>query len=646
MNYIKDMTKRVLLILLMVATFINSHAQNCFENLGEVSGINISQYAGELNTAACQLVETLPVEFQPQFKVFDFGFYSLEGSMDSDINELWSEVIVKAQSKSPYYLLIGKISGASGIYSDFLVDLKLPPIFDPECADIVTRKVAEIRNILTSESTPQDFVQKEKDAMLTLHNVGTCEICDDGIDNDGDDLIDCDDFDCLYLQISSQLKDEKTGSTSRNTCTPLTPEQLDIFMEHEDYIVSWGYESSPEVLLEIEAISFAKCFVGAMISAFADYTLYWVELNLTNDKYYEYFSTTTAKNIFAAHGYSIAFNAGSSCVESCIPFVGNRIKKLIKDLGHGFATGFIEAAEAEYTIHANNWCTFEEIIVDEMDWAKIFRKAGTTAVISVITGELGSQLSPVITNAFNTNKGKVIDRIKSGIGHDVWLAIKNWLNLGGTNILESVLSQLKIHFTNNGNLSKWDDFIGDFGNVLSDLQWFITNTSNKVKAWEEALTRNLPASWRTNPGFLKPFAKALDEKPKIDLHLTGHVNSNGNAVGCHLSSAIDNVNVRLRNPQPSGLPTYYPDGTFKKAAVDINDGGGNWIPKNANSTFFPDGWTSDKMLEEIAYIRSQTANQINDRKWRGLASDGVTEIEVRYTGPLDNLTFDTAFPIL
>lgn len=167
-----------------------------------------------------------------------------------------------------------------------------------------------------------------------------------------------------------------------------------------------------------------------------------------------------------------------------------------------------------------------------------------------------------------------------------------------------------------------------------------------LEAWKKAFTRNLPDSWRKNPDFLKPFAKALEEKPKIDLHLTGYINSSENAVGCHLASAIDNVKVRLKNSQPTGLPTYYPDGTLKKAAVEIKDESGNWIAKNANSTFFSKGWTNDKVLKEIAYVRSQTANQISDRKWRGLASNGVTEIEVRYAGPLDDLTFDTAFPIL
>ena len=182
------------------------------------------------------------------------------------------------------------------------------------------------------------------------------------------------------------------------------------------------------------------------------------------------------------------------------------------------------------------------------------------------------------------------------------------------------------------------NYAANFGELRSEIS---TEKSaiglDLVKAWETAFTRNLPASWRTSPDFLKPFAKALDEKPKIDLHMRGHIN-NGNAVGCHLSSAVDNINVRLRSPQPAGLPEYYPDGKLKKAAIDIKDGNGSWIPKNANSTFFPDGWDEAKILEEIAYVRSQPGNKITDRIWKGAASDG-TQIQVEYTGPLNEFNF-------
>ncbi len=191
---------------------------------------------------------------------------------------------------------------------------------------------------------------------------------------------------------------------------------------------------------------------------------------------------------------------------------------------------------------------------------------------------------------------------------------------------------------NNPALSNYFDELYGTGDALGKLKY-----ERGFKAWEKALNRILPESWRVNPDFLEPFAKALDEKPKIDLHMRGHI-YDGKAVGCHLSSAIDNINVRLRSTQPTGLPEYFPDGKLKKAAIDIKDSDGNWIPKDANSTFFPGGWDEDKILEEIAFVRSQPANKINDRKWIGAASDG-TQIQVEYTGPLNDLTFNTAYPV-
>ena len=45
----------------------------------------------------------------------------------------------------------------------------------------------------------------------------------------------------------------------------------------------------------------------------------------------------------------------------------------------------------------------------------------------------------------------------------------------------------------------------------------------------------------------------------------------------------------------------------------------------------------------MAFVKTNLKNKVNDRKWRGLCSDGTTEIEIRYTGRIDNLNFDTVF---
>ncbi len=170
---------------------------------------------------------------------------------------------------------------------------------------------------------------------------------------------------------------------------------------------------------------------------------------------------------------------------------------------------------------------------------------------------------------------------------------------------------------------------------------------DKVRAWEQAFNRGVPDILRRNPDFLKPYSKALAERPKIGNHLKGHISPQGNAVGCHFPSAVDGVNVRLNPNQPSGFPTYFdpPANTkLKEGLVQVKDSNGNWVSKQQRSTFFPDSWDEDQVLEEIARLRADPSNKVNDRLWSGVATDG-TPIEVRYTGAdINNLTFSTIFP--
>ncbi|WP_163445093.1 hypothetical protein, partial [Flavobacterium columnare] len=53
-----------------------------------------------------------------------------------------------------------------------------------------------------------------------------------------------------------------------------------------------------------------------------------------------------------------------------------------------------------------------------------------------------------------------------------------------------------------------------------------------------------------------------------------------------------------------------------------------------------------RVLEEVALIMKNPTNQVggNIRKFQGIATDEVTKIEVRLTGPNGNLNFDTVFP--
>lgn len=460
----------------MLIGFNTSNAQTCFENLGEVSGVDMALYTPELNTAACELIETLPTNYQSQFKVFDFGFYALESSMDSDINELWADAITLAQGKSTYYLLIGKVSGESGIYFDYLVDLKLPPIFDPDCADIVTRKVAEIQTIMKSQNHPLDFVQNEKAAMESLHNVGNCEICDDGIDNDGDGFVDCDDFDCLYLQISSQLRDRKNGTTTRSSCTPLSTDELDIFENNEEYIVSWGYESSADVMEEIAAVGIGSCLGAALISVAIDYTAYYIEDYLTKPEYPDFWSVAAVDSVFSNHKFSIIGNALVNCVEGAFP-ITDRIKRYI-DYAFAAAGAFIDVFESEWNKYKDGPYSKLEILRDKINWGVVLLKGSIGTFINMALNEKVQQITPHVMHLWNTNMGLLVAKVDKQF-KSFWQKFQTTFNLNPPSGALSTIRTLLAKIPSN----KWFSFFGDFGNSLTKLKWFVDDTTKKLNAW-------------------------------------------------------------------------------------------------------------------------------------------------------------------
>lgn len=517
----------LLLFLVTILYSVNSIAQStCYESLGELSGINIIQHSTELNNAACELIQTLPSQYQNDFKVFDFGYYSLNETMDTGVEDIWTTIKSKAQANSTYYLLFGKVSGENGIYHTYLVDAVLPPILDEDCGNNISRKISEIRVILNSNTNPALYAQKEIEAMQVLKNYGTCEICDDDIDNDGDGLVDCDDFDCMYLQLSSNLKGNSYTSQKRSSsdCVVLTQDEIDIFFSNEEYIVGLGFESSAEVIEEIEALSIAQCIVGAIVSIGMEYSLNWFILNLQNDNYYDYFSHETASLIFEQHGLSIAVNAGAACIETCIPLYPSRIKRAIANLGYGFATGFVEAVALEFNKHLELGCSLTETILTEMDWGQVFDKAIIQAVVSMIVNDISGQISPIIVNSFNANKSKVIDRIKKGIGPEAWIAIKKiWIS-ESTDAIEDAINKLSKHFDDNGLGTHWDDFLNDFGNKLNDLEWFVLKMSKRVDAWLGIISR--PKWVRTNKGLIGKITDKPNLKSKVNEYYENAIPSN------------------------------------------------------------------------------------------------------------------------
>jgi len=172
----------------------------------------------------------------------------------------------------------------------------------------------------------------------------------------------------------------------------------------------------------------------------------------------------------------------------------------------------------------------------------------------------------------------------------------------------------------------------------ADLRTFLNDIEN-FSTWRDISYLN---NFTNNIGFLELLKKA--KSSNLSIHLIGEVNSSGNAVGGHLLEFLDNINMRISNPS---LTVKNANNEIIKAKIEILDSStGNFVEKGPLSSFFPSNWNINRTLEEISAIMIDSSNQIHSRKFVGIASDGITEIEIRLTGPINNLIFDTAFPLI
>ena len=463
-------TKFICLITFLIFFSLNFNISlfgQCYENLGEMSGIVVSSNQSDIETAACSLRDALPQEYRNDFKVFDFGYYSLKESM-GEVDAIWDSKILESQSKASYFVLFGKLSNSSGMYNSYRVSVSMPPILDEGCANNLSRRIAEIESILSSGTSPFSYANKAVESLEVLESFGTCEICDnydeDGnpIDDDGDGFANCDDFDCLYLQLSSNLKGESSGvKMSFTGCVVLTQEELDIFSANEDYIVGFGYESSDEVLEEIEAIGLATCLASAMISVVIDYGAFYIEDYLTTDNFPSLFSSASVAAVFSNHGFSITGNAAFNCAAAAIP-ITPKVKRYL-NYSISFGVAFIDAFEREYNLHNDESTSAVSIITEEMDWSKVLFHTGIGTLINIVLNEAFQRLTPHVSNLWNSNKGKLIDKFDEYF-RPFWNDIKEAFNLNPANGIEEAVRTLR----NKVPQEDWEEFIDAFGNILDN----------------------------------------------------------------------------------------------------------------------------------------------------------------------------------
>ncbi len=121
--------------------------------------MNTDEYQDSLQAAACRLAQAFPEEFRRDFRVYDFGFYLHNENFDGSYPEVFEQV--KSQIDKPYYLLFGKQTDSTGVYSKIIVELKLPP--ERSLSTCFTEK---LKNSL--EATLQRYVDNEHDEYTSI----------------------------------------------------------------------------------------------------------------------------------------------------------------------------------------------------------------------------------------------------------------------------------------------------------------------------------------------------------------------------------------------------------------------------------------------------------------------------------------------
>lgn len=124
--------KKLVLILLSVISFQVLNGQNCYQKLTDISGFDHSDSQSQIDDAACNLIQSLPENYQSEFKVYEGGFYiHMEHFKGFGYPQGFENL--KDDATSPYYLLVGKQNESRGLYTRFWVDVKLPDITSDGC---------------------------------------------------------------------------------------------------------------------------------------------------------------------------------------------------------------------------------------------------------------------------------------------------------------------------------------------------------------------------------------------------------------------------------------------------------------------------------------------------------------------------------
>ncbi|HRQ31227.1 MAG TPA: hypothetical protein PLU49_14190, partial [Saprospiraceae bacterium] len=158
----------LLLVSFLITFSTTGKTQNdCFIQLGDLSGFNTAPYQAELEAAACELISLLPQDFSQDFIVFNIDFYSHSQSYIGSTPVLFNSATIDAESISPFFLIFGNQLDHSGNVEKIYLSFKLPTTGSLFCFDQNERFTLEQELLIYANQENE----KEKKSIENYHKV-------------------------------------------------------------------------------------------------------------------------------------------------------------------------------------------------------------------------------------------------------------------------------------------------------------------------------------------------------------------------------------------------------------------------------------------------------------------------------------------
>ncbi len=632
---------KALFIFCLLVGFTSLSAQN-YVRLFDATGVEPTEEEDLLlDAAVIESVSILPNNLQTSFKVFDTGFYLHSENMAGGIDAVWEKVKddVASDSGNSFYLIFGRENNIDGANSKIRVELKLPSTTLFECLteekrNNVEKYVQAVANQNISSSVYEGEIKALDMLGAYIYKIVECECT--GIRTSCALSAEYKFIDPELLGLGFRKKEIQIGES----CTWTNGNQgiYDYFGKQVIFDgiphcipeeVSEGktlIESSAELdgdvyILDNQSFTNGEWETAKSSANTKSYVEYWIIVfDSDSNKIYLYTTYTfgTLDNPALRDNH----------------YVGNRSGSVIPTWGDALKILGTSAINACFQASAN-------YIFTDDDWSQAFSHICYSCVLWEGTSDKIMSYIPFL-NKYNETEKLLIAAATSAVANVSEKYIRN----KSTYTVETAISDF-IHGLGTSMFTQYlAPKIGHFGvkaftKGMTKMDKYFTNGTIKTIIKETYNTVIKGLGKAIDLSVLKTkFTQIIGDRGL--LHIFRGEIKNGIASGVHHISAIRFGAARIIPGSIKNLGK-----GFYKAKVEVLHGT-EWILKTDESTFFPDDWNEEMVLDEIYKIikRKPKANSGTGNPFVYIEKMS-NEIKVRFTtySEYSNNIY-TAYPIL